>query len=469
MKIRKRITLWISGTALLSTIVFSAIIFFELTQEPFKFIDKEIKHMAEALVDRMALQGEKPPPYDLSQLPYHPDLYWIKVTDTQKNTLYSSRITRYTDIPPSRNKTSYMVERSIPKSQIRLGQDDHGDVMFRVMVIETRLNGLPVSVQIAKPIEDLEEEILELLQNIAVSLTLCTLIIIVLSYNLAGKILKPVVDITRTAKKISETSLDKRIPLEPNKDEMYELATALNKMFDRLQYSFKRQREFIGNASHELKSPITLLMLAQEEMLMNDNLPPSTSDSLMRQLATTRRMSHLVKNLLDLSRLEQQETLTRKQVDLTALANRVFEDYKEMLAAKNICTRINLEKDLLIQGDPEKLFRLLINLVDNAIRYNLEAKGTIIATGRQTNGNIQLEVSNTGRAIPCEDLELVFEQFYRVEKSRSLTHGGSGLGLAIAKKIVDLHDGTIAITNEPDGLIRATIVLPVFAGPRAGP
>ena len=466
MKIRKRITLWISGTALLSTIVFSAIIFFELMEQPFKIIDKEIEHMAEALVEQMELQKKRQRPYDLSQLPYSPDLYWIKVIDNRKETIYNSKITRYTDIPFSENKTRYILEKSIPKSLAQLNQDDHGDVLFRVRIIEATLDGHPVSVQIAKPIEELEEELLELLQFVAASLVLCTLILIILSYNLAGKILKPVVEITRTAKKISETSLDKRIPLEPNKDEMYELATALNKMFDRLQYSFKRQREFIGNASHELKSPITLLMLAQEEMLMNDTLPPSTSNGLMRQLATTRRMSHLVKNLLDLSRLEQQETLTRKQVDLTALANRVFEDYKEMLAAKAICTRINLEKDLLIQGDPEKLFRLLINLVDNAIRYNLREKGTIIATGRRTNGSIQLEVSNTGKPIPREDLELVFEQFYRVEKSRSLTHGGSGLGLAIAKKIVDLHDGTIAITNEPDGLIRTIIVLPVFADPQ---
>lgn len=465
MKIRKRITLWISGTALLSTIVFSAIIFFELMEQPFKVIDKEIEHMAEALVEQMELQKKSLGPYDLSQLPYSPDLYWIKVTDNQKDTIYNSKITRYTEIPFSENKTRYILEKSIPKSQIQLGQDDHGDVMFRVRIIKATLDGLPVSVQIAKPIEELEEELLDLLQFVAASLALCTLIIIVLSYNLAGKILKPVVDITRTAKNISETSLNKRILLEPNKDEMYELATALNKMFDRLQYSFRRQREFIGNASHELKSPITLLMLAQEEMLMNDTLPPSTSNGLMRQLATTRRMSHLVKNLLDLSRLEQQETLTRKQVDVTALANRIFEDYKEMLAAKTVSTRINLENNLRVQGDPEKLFRLLINLVDNAIRYNLEKKGTIIATGRRTNGNIRLEISNTGRPIPREDLELVFEQFYRVEKSRSLTHGGSGLGLAIAKKIVDLHDGSIAITNEPNGLIRTTLVLPVFDGP----
>ncbi|MDY0376526.1 MAG: HAMP domain-containing sensor histidine kinase [Desulfobacterium sp.] len=460
MKIRKRIALWISGTALLSTVVFSSIIFFEVMEQSFTIIDKEIEHIAKALVEQMELQKQKQLPYDLSNLPYHPDLYWIKVIDNRKNTIYSSRVTRYTDIPFSRDKTRYILERFIPESQIQLGQDDHGDVMFRVRIIKATLDGLPVSVQIAKPIEELEEELLELVRYVGASLLLFTLIIIILSYKLAGKILKPVVAITRMAKEISETSLSKRIPLESNRDELYDLSTALNKMFDRLQYSFKRQKEFIGNASHELKSPITLLMLSQEEMLMNDNLPRSTGKNLVRQLATTRRMSHMVKNLLDLSRLEQQETLTSEQVDLTALANRVFDDYEELLTAKGLRPRLHLEKDLIVQGDPEKLLRLLINLVDNAIRYNIEKKGEIIAMGRRTKMGILLEISNTGQPIPEKDLELVFEQFYRVEKSRSATHGGSGLGLAIARKIVDLHDGTIAITNEPGGLIRITVVLP---------
>lgn len=198
------------------------------------------------------------------------------------------------------------------------------------------------------------------------------------------------------AKEISEKSLYKRIPLSHNKDELYDLSISLNKMFDRLQYSFKRQKEFIGNASHELRSPITLLIQAQEEMLMNDNLPSQTNKKLVRQLDTTRRMSHMVRNLLDLSRLEQQETLSKKSVDMAIL----------------------------------------------------------------TNQGVLLEVMNKGYPIPEDDLDLVFEQFYKMEKSRSADHGGSGLGLAIAKKIVELHNGTICITNETQDFIKLSVFLP---------
>lgn len=461
MKIRKKITLWISGTALLSTIAFSSFIFFELMEEPFRFIDKELQLVTQALVEQMKNSGINKGRYDLSSVPYNPDHYWIKVTRPNGETVYQSKMTRYTDISDASHKNKYMIEKTISRSQIRLGQDDNDDVLFRVMVTQAQIENLPIVVRIAKPIETLEEELLDLVRDIIISLTLCILIIIVLSYQLAGKILNPVVSITHMVKDISEKSLDKRIPLSRNKNELNDLSISLNKMFDRLQYSFKRQKEFIGNASHELKSPITLLMLAQEEMLMNDNLSLPASKGLMKQLNTTRRMSHLVKNLLDLSRLEQQETLTCKPVNLTTLIKRVVNDYSELLAAKNIRICNEMAEDVSLQGDPEKLFRLLINLIDNSIRYNLEKNGRIIIDGGKTNDGILLEISNTGQPIPEQDLDFVFEQFYRVEKSRSTTHGGSGLGLAIAKKIVALHDGKIQITNEPGSMIKIAVVFPL--------
>ncbi|MBU1341625.1 MAG: HAMP domain-containing histidine kinase [Proteobacteria bacterium] len=354
-----------------------------------------------------------------------------------------------------------MIDKVIPRSQIWLGQDDKDDVLFRVMVTKMHLDQAPIEIRIAKPIEDLEEELLDLFWYIALSLTGCTLIIILLSYKLAGKILTSLADITRMAKEISEKSLYKRIPLSSNRDELQDLSISLNKMFDRLQYSFQRQKEFIGKASHELKSPITLLMLSQEEMLMNDNLPSPANQGLIKQLDTTRRMSHLVRNLLDLSRLEQQEKLDKKSVNITILTNSVLNDYADLFAAKTISVENRMAKDLSLNGDPEKLFRLLINLIDNSIRYNFEKNGWVILKSRNTNGSILLEISNTGQPIPDNDLNLIFEQFYRVEKSRSATHGGSGLGLAIAKKIVELHDGIISITNEPNDFIKVSVLLPL--------
>ncbi len=461
MKIRKKITLWISGTALLSTIVFSSIIFWRLMEEPFKLIDQEIQHMAAALALQMTAVKTVSGPYDLSGMPYNPDTYWIMVKNNKGKILYQSQLANYIELPVIEDKPAYLIERKILRSQIWLNQDDHDDVLFRVMVIDEQINGLGVEIRIAKPIEGLEEELIELAVDIGISLFICVLFILLCSYILAGRILSPVSAIIRKSKEISEESLDGRIPLRGSRDELYDLSVSLNKMFDRLQNSFNLQKEFIGNASHELKSPITLLMLAQEEMLMNEKLPPAQSKSLIKQLETTRRMSHLVKNLLDLSRLEQQGILNQGTIDLTVLLARVLDDYADVLTAKQISVFNHLAGPHPIHGDQEKLFRLFVNLIDNAIRYNLDSGGQILIKAEKSKTKILLEISNTGQQIPENDLPQIFEQFYRVEKSRSISHGGSGLGLAIAKKIVGLHHGEISIANDPDDVVKISVLFPV--------
>jgi signal transduction histidine kinase len=464
MKIRKKITLWISGTSLLSTIVFSSIIFWEMTEEPFKLIDKEIQYMAEALTDRIKDTKLLGTDLNLSSMPYNPDHYWIMAKDGKGKVVYQSRLTEFTDLADDSSgfseKIVYVAEKHIPRSKIWLKQDAKDDVMFRVMVIPKKIDGHDLEIRIAKPIEDLEEELISLAVRVSTSLLLCALVIFIVSYVLAGRILRPVSAIIRQSQEISEKSLDKRIPLGKNRDELYELSVALNKMFDRIQHSFNRQREFIGNASHELKSPITLLMLAQEDLLMSGNLSPDAEDGLIKQLQTSRRMSHLVKNLLDLSRMEQQETLYFDQVALDELINRVLDDYVDVIEEKQIRVQTRMAESYLIRGDYEKLFRLFVNLIDNAIRYNLASRGTIEIEMERIKSGVRIDILNSGPNIPEQDIPHLFEQFYRVEKSRTQTLGGSGLGLAIAKKIVSLHNGTITIGNALDQRVRTTLFLP---------
>ncbi len=460
MKIRKKITIWISGAALFSTMVFSSIIFFELTQEPFKLIDKEIQHMAAVLAQRITKDTNKGGVFDPDSMPYNPDEYWIVAKDDQKKVLYRSRLTKFTDLSAPAGKTRFLIEKHIPRSSIWLKQDRNDDVMFRGMVVQQEINGRFVEIRIAKPIEDFEEELIRLGINTGVSLLLCALVIFILSYALAGRILRPISAIINQSREISEKSLDKRIPLGKTRDELHELSVALNKMFDRIQHSFIRQKEFIGNAAHELKSPITLLMLAQEDMLINENLSSSAEESLIKQLETSRRMSHLVKNLLDLSRMEQQDILHREKMDLSVLIKRVLDDYGDVLAEKQIHVHNQIDAPCPIMGDPEKLFRLFVNLVDNAIRYNLPEKGVIKISLAQSRTTVCIEILNAGLEIPEQDIPRLFEQFYRVEKSRSQALGGSGLGLAIARKIVSLHNGTIFIRNAPNRMIQTRVELP---------
>ena len=464
MKIRKKITLWITGAALFSTIAFSCLIFWEMMEQPFQLIDRELQTMADTVWEKISktdLTISSDRFLNLPGMPYNQDAYWIMIRDDTGKILYRSHLTEFANLIIPRGKSKYLIEKHIPRSGIWLGQDRSDDVMFRVLVISKDINGRHVEIRVAKPIEGLEEELIELAFEIGISLFFCVLSIILISHALAGRILNPISAIIRKSKEINEKSLDQRIPLGKSRDELYDLTVSLNRMFDRIQHSFNQQKEFIGSASHELKSPITLLMLAQEEMLMNGQLPSSQEKSLIKQLETTRRMSHLVKNLLDLSRMEHQETLNKVYTDLAQILLKVIDDYSDVLAEKQIVVRNDLPGPCNIHGDREKLFRLFVNLIDNAIRYNREANGEILIRGEKDKAGICIEIINSGRPIPEEDFAHLFEPFYRVEKSRSHTLGGSGLGLAIANRIVGLHNGKITITNETESLVKLTVNLPL--------
>jgi signal transduction histidine kinase len=461
MKIRHKITIFIAGTALFGAVGFSGYIFHELLEEPYKLMDSELQSMAESILSQVEESpGQLSVTLESSLLPYSPDLYWIKITDNQNASLYASKLTQFVDFPPGNKPDTYNVEKTIPRHLVQIGQDTDNDVLFRVKTFHRKLPGNVANLVIAKPIEAFEEELHELIRQITAGLVTYTLLVVIISYFLAGRILRPVVEINRLAREISESSLNQRIPSGKNKDELHDLTVSLNRMFDRLQFSFNRQKEFVGNAAHELKSPITLLMLTQEELAQRPQLDENLRSELVRQIDILRRMARLVKNLLDLSRLEQQESLRSQTIDLHKLVGSVLEEYDVMLQTDTIQVDNMLVGPLLMEGDKEKLQRLFINLLDNAWRYNLQKNGVIKITGQKENNMVTLVVSNTGPGVPEEETQRVFEQFYRLEKSRSMVHGGSGLGLTIAKKIVELHGGTINLSSEADGWTKVTVSLP---------
>jgi signal transduction histidine kinase len=208
-----------------------------------------------------------------------------------------------------------------------------------------------------------------------------------------------------------------------------------------LQYSSARQKEFISNAAHELKSPLTILMLGHEEMLAA-RPPEEIYRELEKQLNSMRRLSRLIRNLLDISRLEQEKICLSEPVKLEELIGQVLENFKELLIARNIRVQTDLSEITLL-ADPEKILRLIINLIDNAIKYNYAEDGMILVTTEKVQDQAVVVIANTSQDIPVEDLPRIFDQFYRVEKSRSQSFGGPGLGLTIAQKIVELHDGAI--------------------------
>ncbi|HHB76136.1 MAG TPA: HAMP domain-containing histidine kinase, partial [Desulfobulbus sp.] len=344
MKIRNKITLWITGAGLLAGLLFSLVISYEMIEQPYELLDRELDSQAHTLLAGLDPRG--------GLLTAHPDttmldslgrLYWFKVFNGQQKLVYSSAMTNYIDLPLRTDRKNYNISAAIPPGPPALERDDNNEVTFRVRVFTISFSGQDYLVQIARPMEKLQEEIVDLVISITVGLLLFTITLLLSGYFVAGKILQPIADINALAREISEKTLDKRIPLGRNQDELYTLSSSLNQMFDRLQFSFQRQKEFIANASHELKTPIAMQRLFFGEVLQRNDLPDDLTTRLASQSAIVFRMDRLVKNLLELSTLEFKETFTPTQVDLARMLTTALYEFEEIIQASDIHLDVALE------------------------------------------------------------------------------------------------------------------------------
>jgi signal transduction histidine kinase len=232
-------------------------------------------------------------------------------------------------------------------------------------------------------------------------------------------------------------------------------------MLNRLQYSFARQRDFLFDASHELKTPLTAIRLAVDEISAAEEgqIPPSVRDNLLRLNSQALRMEKLVKDLLNLSSLEALRGIEPKPVQISEMLSSLAQEYKFMADNRNIAMDIRLSEGLAIDGDEERLRRAFSNILDNAVKYNVEG-GRIELTGEQSADALTVRIANAGPGVAEDEISRVFDQFYRAEKSRSLQHGGSGLGLTMVKRIVELHGGTVKLESQQGRWTIVTVSLP---------
>jgi two-component system, OmpR family, sensor kinase len=461
MQIRHRIMIWVAGAGLLTSLAFSFVVFWELREAPLEMIDAQLKSTAFGIAGQMSTKPEPRANPRAIILPFSAEGYWIKIYDQDLRVVYQSQLAGTVDLPLYKNKgeEGYLSSVRLPKKRIDLQQNDEDEVTFRVRLISEKIKATPYLIQIAKPVEKLEDEISDLLAAIGIGLAVSTVLLAALSYFLAGRILKPIAVINQLTHEINENTLGKRIPVGKSRDEIHELATRMNSMFDRLQFSFALQKRLLADASHELKSPIAMLRLFFDEALQDSNLPEDFHRQLDTQGRIILRMDRLVRTLLELSTLEIKEALTKESFDLAELACTVAADFEPLAERGKIRMEIEVPPHLEIKGDRDRIRRALINLFDNAVKYNKD-EGRIQFTVSKEKDRLHLSLYNTGPGIPEEDLPKVFDQFYRVEKSRATESGGAGLGLAIVREIVRLHGGTISIDSRLGLWVRIDILLP---------
>ncbi len=466
MKIRNKVTLWIAGACLLSSLVFSTFVYIELIEQPYELLDAELGNQANTLVAGLNLSENPAAVVSDDLLDQLGRLYWLKVFNKAGQVVYASEMAGLTDLAlvdkdkPYTINTTVLERDVLPDNDGETDLDDQDQVAFRVRIVRVIVKNSPYTVQIARPMERLDRESGELLLTLLIAITTAVLVLLAIGYVVAGRILRPVHIINTTAKEISEKTLDKRLSRTANNDELDELASSLNTMFDRLQHSFRLQKEFIAHGAHELKTPLTSIKLFLDEAQVREDLPEEIQERLVCLSKTVSRMERLIKNLLDLSKLELQDSFRPSRFCLSNLVNEVFEEFSANIQVARIDLRMDVPGELPITADREMLRRVLINLIDNGITYNDKRNGKIRFKAHLEDGVINIVVDNSGPLVSGEDRARVFDQFFRVEKSRSVAHGGPGLGLTIVRQVILLHGGTIAMENHLNKWNRIRIQLP---------
>lgn len=279
---------------------------------------------------------------------------------------------------------------------------------------------------------------------------------------MARRSLKPVAKITQTAREIgSGADLSKRIPVPENVDEIGQLALTFNNMMDRLESSFTQMRQFSSDASHELRTPLTVLKGQSELILGKEREPEEYQDVISSNLEEIQYMSKVLEDLFLLSKSdENQIVLECKPVELGLIVEEVCKNSEVIASEKDIRMVIAFLERVQIHGDPIRLRQMIWNVVHNGIKYTPPG-GEVKVSVQETEDQAILTVQDTGIGISEEDLPLIFNRFFRVDKARSRKEeGGSGLGLSICKFIVEAHKGTIEVQSRLGEGTRFRISLP---------
>ncbi|MCF3132008.1 sensor histidine kinase [Streptomyces olivochromogenes] len=278
-------------------------------------------------------------------------------------------------------------------------------------------------------------------------------------YAMAGRVLTPLGRITRTARAVAGSDLSRRIELDGPDDELKELADTLDDMLDRLQRAFTAQQRFVGNASHELRTPLAINRTLLEVHLSDPGAPPELQQLGKTLLATNERSEQLVEGLLLLARSEN-EIVERKPVDLAEVASQAVDQVHAEAEAKGV--RIEGERGpAVVQGNGVLLERIALNLVQNAVRYNVAEDGWVRVTTEVQHGQAVLTVSNTGPIVPAYEIDNLFEPFTRLRTERTGSDKGVGLGLSIARSVARAHGGHISAEPREGGGLVMRVTLPV--------
>jgi two-component system OmpR family sensor kinase len=465
--LRVKLTLWyvfILGILLVS---FSSFLYFTLSKSLYRDVDNKLESLAKLIASESASPLSKFGFGDIDQtletsMNLKPIGKLIQVLDESGNIGRKSDNLKTVQLPislsalknASKGLITFETNRSLGNPPLRI-------VTFPVL----ENNHITRYIQVASSLEDVEDALNTLFIILMIAVPLALLITSMGGQFLANKALKPVDQITQTARMITSKNLNQRIKALKVKDEISRLIETFNEMISRLDRSFSQVKQFSTDASHELKTPLTILKGEVEVALRKERTLKEYEQILKSNLEEINRMSQIVEDLLLLSKADSGELrLTKEDMNLTEILNDVVAQVNFLAQSKHLrIETLNHHEKIHLLGDPLRIRELFINLIENGIKYTEEGgsiqirliKDTFFSeenlTGRtqgEGGGFIKIIISDTGIGIAKEDQERIFDRFFRVDKARSRGQGGSGLGLSISKWIVEAHQGEIKVESE---------------------
>lgn len=304
-------------------------------------------------------------------------------------------------------------------------------------------------VLVAHPIEVIKNSLDNLFLILAAILLVSIFPAVLGGYFLAKRALIPIKNMSEELKKISSESLSQKVVNPQTHDELEELSETFNNLLDRLNLAFKRERQFIGDVAHELKTPLATLQSGTEIILSKERSNEEYKKAFKESLVDIHRLAETLKNILDLAWSDADNAvITEEKFNLSAEIAELRDMATKMALAKKIMIKGTIAGKIFISGKKDRLARALLNIIDNAVKYTPD-KGTVTLNLQKKNGKAVVEIKDTGRGIAKKDLPHIFEKFY------------SGLGLAIAKAAISSHNGEIKVVSKVGHGAIFTVILPL--------
>ncbi len=463
-----RLVTWYASLLTVVFVLLGTLMYFDLR----RFLENDLREtqarraqqIADTMVPHIGATGESAFAYDVKDR-YEPEVNdrFIRVTRHDGTVVYASGMPKDQSFDPTHLPA---LEPSAEKEFSRKLRLPDGDEMIIAAINYTTADHQQYLVEVGVPLAPVSTMLGHLFVQLSFGLPVALAIAILGGYFLVRRSLRPVEEIAHKAEQITHHNLSERLPVSRTGDEVERLSISLNRMISRIEDALQNSKRFVADASHELRTPLTVLRGELENLGRDSRFDKSTRDMIGSMLEEVERLTDIVEGLVALSRLDAGEAkMEWVKVDLAELAATTADQMNLLAEDKGISVQCAPVQKVVVEGDRSRLKQVVVNLLDNAIKYT-PGGGSIQLNVSRQNGHAILDVTDSGIGIPADAVPHVFDRFFRVDKARTRNEGGAGIGLSIVKSICTAHGAEVEVESAVGKGSRFRVKLPLAQPPR---